>query len=615
MNKKMDVKALFIGDKAENGQVFKEMLNSLVEDHLGWRDNYIPSDMAAITLEEQKSPEFIATQNRMKEVLIDVSQRLRSGSIPWNSAGRYWGQMNSETLMPSILAYSFAMLWNPNNVALESSMATSKMEAEVGNDFAELFDFKDGWGHISSDGSIANLEGIWYARCIKSLPLAMSEVTPHLVGDKNEWELLNMSVEEILEIVDKISPEEYDKIKAASSRSGKNIQKLGKWIVPQTKHYSWVKALDIIGVGLDQMVAIPVKSDYRMDINKLDETLQELFEKKIPVLGVVTVVGTTEEGAVDEVDKIVAMRDKYKSEGNYFYIHCDAAYGGYARSLFRDENGEFIPYKNLNEIYADYKVFNYDITISEDVYNGFKGIEGVESVTIDPHKMGYVPYAAGGIAIKYKAMRNVISYFAPYVFEKGVSAPDMLGAFILEGSKAGATAAGVWTAHQILPLNVSGYGKLVGTTIEAAHRFRDFLSSLSFQIGEKTIEVFPLNQPDFNMVDWCFKVKGMNSLKEINELNEKMFDYSSYLDGAVYGNKFITSHTSFSNQDYGESPLYFIKQLGFDDTEWNKVGSVTLLRAAIMTPYLTDDKIFNFYAEGIRKAMEQKLVEIFESKK
>ena len=55
----------------------------------------------------------------------------------------------------------------------------------------------------------------------------------------------------------------------------------------------------------------------------------------------------------------------------------------------------------------------------------------VESVTIDPHKMGYVPYAAGGIAIRLKEMRNVISYFAPYVFDRGVEAPDMLGAYTL----------------------------------------------------------------------------------------------------------------------------------------------------------------------------------------
>ena len=66
-------------------------------------------------------------------------------------------------------------------------MATSQMEADVGEDFAKLFGFKDGWGHIVADGSLANLEGLWYARCIKSIPLALKEVYPEKVADKSEW--------------------------------------------------------------------------------------------------------------------------------------------------------------------------------------------------------------------------------------------------------------------------------------------------------------------------------------------------------------------------------------------------------------------------------------------
>ena len=92
--------------------------------------------------------------------------------------------------------------------------------------------------------------------------------------------------------------------------------------------------------------------------------------------------------------------------------------------------------------------------------------------------MGYVPYSAGGIAIKDIRMRDIISYFATYVFEKGANIPALLGAYILEGSKAGATAASVWAAHRTLPLNISGYGKLVGASVEGAHRYYDFLKQL-----------------------------------------------------------------------------------------------------------------------------------------
>ena len=62
----------------------------------------------------------------MNEVMNEISARMRTYSIPWHTAGRYWGHMNTETLMPSILAYNFAMLWNGNNVAYESSQLLLK---------------------------------------------------------------------------------------------------------------------------------------------------------------------------------------------------------------------------------------------------------------------------------------------------------------------------------------------------------------------------------------------------------------------------------------------------------------------------------------------------------
>lgn len=612
MYQDIDLKALFIGDKAENGDLYKAIMDKLLDEHFGWRENYMPADLAAIKHKDTQKESYIATKERIIEVLEELSQRMRSGSIPWSSAGRYWGHMNSETLLPSLLAYSFASLWNPNNVALESSMATSKMEGEVGEDFARLFGFKEGWGHICADGSLANLEGLWYARCFKSIPLAIKELYPNKVEGMSDWELLNLNVDQIIDYAKELTPDELDNVKNASSRSGKNIDKLGKWLVPQTKHYSWLKALDISGVGIDQMESIPIKTNYRMDIDLLEDRIRELTSKKTPILGVVAVVGSTEEGAVDEVHKIVELRKKLEKEGITFYLHVDAAYGGYGRALFLDEESNFIPYENLEEEFKKYDVFNYPVKISEDVYNGYKGIEEADYVTIDPHKMGYIPYSAGGVVIRKKAMRNIISYFASYVFEKNLDLPDMLGAYILEGSKAGATAATVWTAHQVLPLNIAGYGRLIGSSIESAQRFRDFLDNLSFEIKGKTIEVYPLNHPDFNMVDWSLKEKGCTDLAKINDLNEKMYDYASYLDGNVYSNRFITSHTIFDSADYGNSPLGFVKGMGVSEEEWKKVHAVNLLRASIMTPYLNNDKLFEYYTKNIKEAMKQKLEEIYE---
>lgn len=610
--KGLDLSALFIGDKAENGNLYKKLLNDLVDEHLGWRKNYFPQDKDMISPEEQSKPEFKKTINHMKNVLSELSQRIRTESVPWHSAGRYWGHMNSETLMPAILAYNYAMLWNGNNVAYESSPATSQMEEEVGHDFAKLMGYENGWGHIVADGSLANLEGLWYARNIKSLPLAMKEVAPELVFGKSDWELLNMPTKQIMDLFESAG-DKIDDIKAKSARSGKHLHELGKWLVPQTKHYSWLKAADIIGIGLDQVVSVPVDSNYRMDINELEKIIRKYAAEKTPILGVVAVVGSTEEGAVDSVDKIVALRKKLMKEGIYFYLHVDAAYGGYARAIFLDEYNKFIPYSDLKDVYAENNVFTEKRDyIKEDVYNAYKAIDQAESVTIDPHKMGYIPYAAGGIAIQDIRMRDTISYFATYVFEKGADIPALLGAYILEGSKAGATAAAVWAAHRVLPLNVRGYGKLIGASIEGARRYYDFLSNLEFKIGDKTIEVHPLIDPDFNMVDYVLKEKGNDNLEDLNKLNHDMYDQASYVMGSLYSKGYIVSHTDFTCQDYGNSPLKFVKSLGISEAEWKRVQKITIIRAAVMTPYMNKAENFDYFAPKIKQAMQQNLEAIFD---
>nr|BAE02559.1 tyrosine decarboxylase [Latilactobacillus curvatus] len=613
-NDDLNLNALFIGDKAENADLFKSTLIKLVDEHMGWRKNYMPQDKPLISEDEKTSKSFTNTVNKMDEVLDELSVRLRTNSVPWHSP-RYFGHMNSETLMPSILAYTYAMLWNGNNVAYESSPGTSQMEEEVGKDFAKLFNFDHGWGHIVADGSLANMEGLWYARNVKSLPLAMKEVKPELVAGKSDWELLNMPVDEIMDILNSQDDDTIDAIKAHSARGGMDLSKLGKWLVPQTKHYSWMKAADVVGIGLDQVVPIPVDDNYRLGVNELEKTINMLVAEKTPILGVVAVAGSTEEGAVDPVDKVVELRNKLMKQGTYFYLHVDAAYGAYARALFLDEDGNFIPWDKLQEVHQKYGDFQENKGyISKDTYNAFKAISEAETVTVDPHKMGYVPYSAGGIAIRNITMRNIISYFATYVFDKRSKAPSMLGAYILEGSKTGATAAAVWTAHRVLPLNVAGYGKLIGRSIEAANRFYDFLNNLSFNINGQEIEVNPLTRPDFNMVDWTFNIKGNKDFAKMNDLNLAFHQEASFVKGPIYNNEFITSHTDFAQDGYGDSPKAYVKSLGFTDADWQKEKAVGILRACVLTPLLYDKDNFAEYADKVKSAMTEKLTKIVDEK-
>jgi glutamate/tyrosine decarboxylase-like PLP-dependent enzyme len=72
--------------------------------------------------------------------------------------------------MASLLGYFMTMLYNPNNVALEASPLSTVAEIEVGEQLCTLFGYNideedtstpTGWGHVTCDGTIANLESIW----------------------------------------------------------------------------------------------------------------------------------------------------------------------------------------------------------------------------------------------------------------------------------------------------------------------------------------------------------------------------------------------------------------------------------------------------------------------
>jgi tyrosine decarboxylase len=127
------------------------------------------------------------------------------------------------------------------------------------------------------------------------------------------------------------------------------------------------------------------------------------------------------------------------------------------------------------------------------------------------------------------------------------------------------------------------------------------------------VRAYPLHNPDFNMVDWAFKADDMTTLAEVNALNETVYDLSSYLAGHEYNNIFITSHTTFSTDDYGNSPVRFIKTLGFDEAEWKSEKSVTLLRASILDPYLKSDELFEYYTAAIKNAFQERLTEVLSS--
>jgi glutamate/tyrosine decarboxylase-like PLP-dependent enzyme len=78
----------------------------------------------------------------------------------------YAGQMLKPPHAIAAVAYLLAMQINPNNHALDGGPATAKMEIEAVAELARMFGYPQHLGHLTSSGTLANLEALWVARSL-----------------------------------------------------------------------------------------------------------------------------------------------------------------------------------------------------------------------------------------------------------------------------------------------------------------------------------------------------------------------------------------------------------------------------------------------------------------
>lgn len=530
------LEALFLGTHGSNAKFLHDMLDRALKGNVQFRENYFPEDPDYIDTAIQNSPGFKSTMQMMiNEHDKLVSQLQESGTF---FSMRSIGHMLWDTALPGIAGYFAALLYNQNNVAAEASPVTTLMEMYVGNDLCKMLGYavqtigqntKDvplpddlitAWGHITCDGSVANLEGLWMARNLKFYPVSVraaiqNEAVFHNIKDfqvklangtmatlanLDDWAVLNLAIDDVLDIPNRIHKQygiKTDTIDTAISNY--SVQEIGYHQILQkylpsicespvsicsgTRHYSWPKGAAILGIGKANMLNISVDLNARMDLNQLRNSLDRCLEKKIPLMNVVAIIGTTEESAVDPLADILKLRDEYRKRGLEFAIHCDAAWGGYYKTML-NSNDESSPhaFKHIDEAAMA------ALPMSEYVTEQYKVLHYADSITVDPHKSGYIPYPAGGLCYRNSAMRNLVSFTAPVVYHGGVD--PTVGVYGVEGSKPGAAAAAVYLCHKVIRPNMDGYGKLASECFFNAKRL--YAALVSLNIADLPFFVVPL---------------------------------------------------------------------------------------------------------------------------
>lgn len=551
-----DLDLYFLGPKSEQRQFLAEALQLVLNDHVFWRRNYYPKDPPTINYSKVHGKEA----RHFREVFFTDLFALISDlklDVPVFSP-RYMAHMISETTLPSLVAYFATLLYNPNNVSSEASPVTIRYELEVGKQFAALFGYDPttAFGHLTSGGTIANYESLWYHKAGKYLPLSLEmarrkvDGKQRVTGANNLFEKLNVPLENVEMDLNAFlsngpNPEaKWDQLRShLISYLGDHTFKQeveNEWqtewvepvvIVPSTAHYSWSRASGLFGIGKNNFTKIDVDASFTMRADALDQQLAHCHEKHIPIWQIVTVLGTTEFGSVDPIDEIVAVRSKWQKKGLYAPIHVDGAYGGYFATMFNKGQS---------------KKGTKGKTGLPDVKRKFHGVAGTDSITVDPHKAGYTPYGAGSIVIKHGFLKDLVAETAPYCLDREDttrqdSSEPQIGKFILEGSKPGAVAAAVWFSHKLIPLSWDGYGRQLSKLCEIASEFDNLV--------QKRARLLSLYRPQTNIVG----IVGLGStghvtkLSELNALNEHLAKRFGVKDvPSIQSYDYLVSRTTIS---------------------------------------------------------------------
>jgi tyrosine decarboxylase len=615
----------FLGSSGENSEAFERVLLEFLRDHVYWRRNFHPEDPPPIPMFATHDPAYVEFMDRMRTELNTLTAALKR-SVPFFNP-RYLGHMVSDTLLPGLLAQLITTLYNPNNVSPEVAPVTLRLELEVGLQLARMLGFDTdpastpcAWGHLTSGGTLANYEGLAYLRSLRCYPLALRDALhaarhmPALrlddgrqLAELDDWTLFNLPLSQVLALTAKLAvaiqglePAEQREFKQAITAA--RIEHLGPaiftarhplWaqtriLAPITAHYSWHKAMRVLGFGSSQLECLPVDAHMRLSIPALKSRLETCAKDKTPVLSTVAVLGTTEFGSIDPIHTVAELRYKFRARGLEFALHVDAAWGGYLTSIFREPNGSFVPHKKVRGGFSYFP--------SATVYASFAALKEADVVTVDPHKLGYLPFGIGGVVWRDRRILQFLGEHAAYVFDEQTDSDGSLGQYILEGSKPGAPAAAAWVTHRALPPDRENLGRLQHQTIRATEYFYDRLPQLAARLKGKARLLVPF-EPDTNLLCLAVNPEGNRSLAAMNRFGRHLYAHLGIATGPVQMQDFFSSHTAVERRMIAPRELTrVLNALGIDPGSFVdnveapelQSDSLFLLRHTLMNPWLLE---------------------------
>jgi glutamate/tyrosine decarboxylase-like PLP-dependent enzyme len=622
--------ACFLGPYGENDSLLEKLVTEFLRDHVYWRRNFHPEDPPAIPTDAAFEPGYRAFEARLRRELHALSAALKK-SVPFHSP-RYIGHMASDLLLPGLAAQILTLPYNPNNVSEDAAPVTVDMEVDVGLQLARMVGYphdpaidRCAFGHLTSGGTVANYQALRLALALKAFPVALRAAgVPEIDAPDDDWSAFNLGPAAGTELVARwtawLAAQAPRERAAWNARvQAERIEQRGlcdffaahpalkaPWVLaPITAHYSWSKGMKLLGLGRAQLRLMPER-DMRLDIDALQDTLASCERERQPVLLAVGVFGTTEYGTVDPIDGLVAARNAALERGLGFSVHVDAAWGGYLATLFRNEDGSL---RGRDEVARGFAQFP-----SPGVHAATAALAASDSITIDPHKLGYLPYGAGAFVCRDHRAMTLLSESADYVFHDNAARSYRaryrnLGQFIPEGSKPGANVAAVYVTHKVLPLDHAHFGYLPARTVRSAEAFHQAALAFAARMHPRLRAVVPF-PPDSNLVCVAFNPAGNRDLAVANAFVRRLHDQLRVDPGApLQDRSFFGSVTTLRPQALGDAGMRrILDELGLAAaTDGDAEDHLVILRHTLMNPWLIDERNGISYIDMYFQYLEQRI--------
>jgi glutamate/tyrosine decarboxylase-like PLP-dependent enzyme len=352
-------------------------------------------------------------------------------------------------------------------------------------------------------------------------------------------------------------------------------QKIGEpWpepviLVPGNKHYSWPKAANVFGMGAGAVWPCALDAHGRLDPKSVAKQIDKAINANRPVMMVVSVAGTTELGMIDPIDEVNAILKEYREQrGLHIWHHVDAAYGGYLCSTLRGDSGSCL--------------------LSPNVQRALLALKDANSITLDPHKLGFIPYACGAFLVPDATSYSVSSIHAPYLEQaKNVQFPGW--STTLEGSRAATGPSAVWLSAKVMPLTAQGHGTFLNQSMSVARQIHQRLTE-----GPAQIRLLPAG--DTNVI--CFAVA--DSQDTITKANQRTESLLSFMKNSP---ELSVTRTHLGIDNYTALITSTVNQ-------WQ--GSVdddhlTVVRMVIMNPYLDDQRVVEHIISTLVRCLQEAL--------